>query len=169
LQDEADDSYMLCADFNRGVGLLKDFNLAYDILIFERHLPQTIEFVDLHPQQRFVLDHLAKPHIKDGELSPWRESIRELAKRGNVYCKLSGMVTEADWNRWTPDSLQQYVDTVLEAFGPPRLMFGSDWPVVLLASGYRRWLETVQHLLRSLSADEQARIFGETAKEAYQL
>ncbi len=169
LHDEADDAYMLRDDFNRGISLLKDFDLVYDILIFERHLPQTIKFVDRHPHQRFVLDHIAKPRIKDGVLSPWQENIRELAKRGNVYCKLSGAVTEADWKNWTVDSLRPYVDKVLEAFGPSRLMFGSDWPVILLASDYDRWVKTVQNLVSDLSIAEQTQIFGETALQAYGL
>jgi L-fuconolactonase len=169
LHDEADDFYMLREDFNRGVAHLKDINLRYDILIFERHLPQTIEFVDRHPQQVFVIDHIAKPRIKDGMLSPWRENIIELARRENVYCKLSGMATEASWADWTEEDLRPYFDIAIEAFGPGRLMFGSDWPVVLVASSYRRWAETVQHAIAGLSVDEQAQVFSGTAKEAYQL
>lgn len=167
LHDEADDFYMLREDFNRGVALLKDYDLVYDILIFERHLAQTIEFVDRHAGQRFVVDHIAKPRIRDGLISPWREKLLEIAKRENVYCKLSGVVTEADWSNWTEAQLQLYFDVVLKAFGPERLMFGSDWPVLLLASEYRRWVDTVQRLIAKLSAAEQARIFGGTAQEAY--
>jgi L-fuconolactonase len=169
LHDEADDFYMLRKDFDLGVGVLKEFDLSYDILIFERHLPQTINFVDRHPRQTFVLDHIAKPRIKDGLLSPWRENMFELAKRRNVYCKLSGMVTEADWKTWTEADLQPYFDIAVEAFGPERLMFGSDWPVVLVACAYKRWVDTVQRLVSSLSMNEQASIFGGSAKEAYHL
>jgi L-fuconolactonase len=169
LQDEADDFYMLRQDFNRGLSTLDRLNLAYDILIFERHLPQTIEFVDRHPNQRFILDHIAKPRIKEGALSPWQENIRELARRDNVFCKLSGMVTEADLKTWNIDSLRPYVDTVLEAFRPRRLMFGSDWPVARLACDYRRWVESVQSLISQLSPDEQSQIFGGTAQRAYRL
>jgi L-fuconolactonase len=169
LHDEPDDLYMLRKDFTRGVGRLKGYDLAYDILVFERHLPQTIQFVDQHPQQRFILDHIGKPRIKEGLLSPWRENILELAKRDNVYCKISGMVTEADWKLWTESDLQPYVDVVLEAFRPERLMFGSDWPVVIVASEYKRWLDAARRLISRLSADEQARILGGTAEEAYQL
>jgi L-fuconolactonase len=169
LQDEPDDFYMLREDFNRGVSQLEDVGLRYDILIFERHLPQTIEFVDRHPTQIFVLDHIAKPKIKSQVLSPWRENIRELARRENVYCKLSGMVTEADWNTWTENDLRPFIDIVLEYFGPRRLMFGSDWPVSLLACPYKKWIEVVERSTASLSRSEQDLLFGGTAKEAYRL
>lgn len=169
LHDEPDDFYMLRGDFNRGVAHLKDFNLRYDILVFERQLPQTIEFVDRHPQQVFIVDHIAKPRIKDGLLSPWRENMVELGRRENVYCKLSGMVTEANWAGWTESDLQPYFEIAMEAFGPGRLMFGSDWPVILLASSYPRWLETVQRAISGLSPDEQTQILSGTATTAYQL
>ncbi len=169
LQDEADDNYMLRDDFNRGISQLWRLGLVYDILIFERHLPQTISFVDRHPKQVFVLDHVAKPRIKAGELLPWRENIRELARRENVFCKVSGMVTEADWQQWTPEELFRYVEIVLEAFGPDRVMFGSDWPVCLIACGYSRWREVVSGFIKSLSASEQADIMGNTAVRAYGL
>lgn len=169
LQDEPDERYMLRDDFNRGVALLAQHGLVYDILIYERHLPQAIEFVDRHPQQIFVLDHLAKPRIKDGVLSPWREQMQELARRENVYCKVSGMVTEADWEAWTADQLQPYFDTALECFGPERLMFGSDWPVLTLGSSYARWLENFHSWIATLSPHEQERISSGTAREAYRL
>ena len=169
LQAEADDFYMLRDDFNAGIRTLKHFGLAYDILIFARHLPQTVTFVDRHPGQVFVLDHVGKPDIKAGLFEPWNTDIRELAKRENVCCKLSGMVTEAAWSGWTPAQLRPYVETVLEAFGPARTMFGSDWPVCLVATAYERWHETVQGFVAALSPDEQAQVFGETARRAYQL
>ncbi len=169
LHDEPDDFYMLSDDFNRGVALLEDFGLAYDILIFEHHLPQTIEFVDRHPNQIFVVDHIAKPRIKDRVLSPWRENFHELAKRQNVYCKVSGMVTEADWKSWTNEDLKPYFEIVLSAFGPKHLMFGSDWPVLTLASDYRTWSDAFFGLIGALSPDEQARICGGTPIEAYKL
>ena len=168
LQGEPDDFYMLREDFNAGLRALRPFGLVYDILIFERHLPQTATLVDRHPSQVFVLDHVAKPQIKEGSFEPWNTNIRELAKRENVYCKISGMVTEAAWTEWTEEQLQPYVETVLEAFGPARLMFGSDWPVCLLATGYGQWLQTVQCLTATLSAPEQAQLFGGTALAAYQ-
>lgn len=169
LQGEADERYMLRPDFNDGIRALREFDLRYDILIFERHLPQTIEFVDQYPSQTFILDHIAKPKIGLNELSPWREEITRLAERPNVYCKLSGMVTEADYLAWTEDQLQPYLDTVLEAFGPHRLMFGTDWPVCLVGCSYSRWAEVIHEFISELSTPEQARIKGGTAIEAYGL
>jgi L-fuconolactonase len=169
VQAEADDRFILRGDFNRGIKLLKQFGLAYDILVYERQLPPTIEFVDRHPEQVFVLDHAAKPRIRDDLLEPWRKNIRELARRENVYCKISGMVTEANYKLWTEDQLKPYLETVLEAFGPRRLMFGSDWPVCLLACPYARWLETVSRFTTRLSANDRAWIFGKTAVKAYGL
>jgi L-fuconolactonase len=167
IHDEADPRYILRKDFNEGVHALREFKLRYDILIFERHLPAAIEFVDRHPNQTFILDHVAKPRIKDKVMTPWDRNMRELAKRQNVYCKLSGMVTEADPARWTPEGLQPYIDVVLAAFGPRRLMYGSDWPVMLLAGDYARWFGTVQNAIGKLSKAEQERIMGGTAAEAY--
>jgi L-fucono-1,5-lactonase len=169
VHDEPDDLYILRDDFNRGIAGLKTFGLLYDILIFERHLPQTIQFVDRHPNQVFIIDHVAKPNIKDHLLSPWRELMQDLARRENVYCKISGMVTEADWKGWTEQDLQPFIDVVLECFGPKRLMFGSDWPVALVACDYKKWIEAVERATKSLSGSERDRIFGGTAKEAYRL
>jgi len=169
VQDEPDDRFILGADFNRGVSMLREFGLVYDILIFERQLAASIEFVDRHPQQVFVLDHIAKPRIGDGAIEPWKANIRELARRKNVFCKVSGMVTEADWKTWSEEQLRPYFDTVLEAFGPKRLMFGTDWPVCLAASGYSRWVEVVREFVAGLSADEQEWLFGKTAVLAYGL
>ena len=169
VQGETDDNFILRADFNRGISALREFDLRYDILIFERHLPPTIKFVDRHPNQIFILDHIAKPKIKANELSPWRENLRELAKRENVFCKISGMATEADFKAWTESQLHAYFEVALEAFGARRLMFGSDWPVCLVACGYARWHALVADWISKLSADEQARILGGTAIEAYKL
>jgi len=169
LHDEPDDQFVLRDDFNRGITALKRFNLRYDVLIFEKHLPHTIQFVDRHPDQVFILDHVAKPRIGDRVLFPWKENIRELARRANVYCKVSGMVTEADWHTWSEEDLSPYVETVLEAFTPKRIMFGSDWPVVNLASSYRRWIDTVRAAIAQLSTSERERILAGTAVEAYGL
>jgi L-fuconolactonase len=169
LHDESDDFYMLRDDFNRGISLLNDFALRYDILICERHLPQTIQFVDRHPNQLFIVDHIAKPRIKDRVRSPWEAEMAELARRDNVYCKLSGMVTEADWKRWTESDLRPYFDTVLAAFGPKRLMFGSDWPVIQVACSYKRWADTVRSWIAELSPAEQLSVMSGTAKMAYSL
>ncbi len=169
VQGEPDENFILRADFNRGMRELKRFNLAYDILIFAHHLPQTIQFVDAHPNQLFVLDHLAKPRIKDDLFEPWHRHLRELAQRPNVYCKASGLVTEADFAQWTEPQLQRYFDAALEAFGPQRLMFGSDWPVCLVACSYARWQQLVSGWINNLSASEQSRILRGTAMEAYRL
>jgi len=131
VQDEPDDRFMLCPEFLRGISRLKRFNLTYDILIYPKQLPAAIKLVEKFPEQKFVLDHLAKPFIKAGELSPWDKQIRELAKSENVGCKVSGMVTEAKWNAWKPADFRPYLDVAFEAFGDDRLMFGSDWPVCL--------------------------------------
>jgi L-fuconolactonase len=169
VHDEPDENYILREDFNRGIELLKCFNLRYDLLVFERHLPQTIEFVDRHPNQIFIVDHIAKPRIRNGALSPWQENIAELARRENVFCKLSGVVTEADWGSWTEKDLDPYFQAVLAAFGPKRIMFGSDWPVLLLASSYKRWVDAVRRCTLQLTRSEQQRIWTETAMEAYGL
>lgn len=169
VQDEPDDRFILRTDFNRGVEQLKHRGIAYDILIFERHLPQAIEFVDRHPQQIFVLDHIAKPRIRENLLQPWADHIRDLARRENVYCKLSGMATEADWNAWNAQQLRPWFDVVFAAFGPRRLMFGSDWPVLTLAGDYRGWVDAFHSFVADLSQDEQERIASGTAREAYRL
>lgn len=169
VQGEPDDRFILRDDFNQGIRELTRISLAYDILIYERHLPQTLEFVHAHPNQVFVLDHVAKPRVRENHFEPWNRNIRELARHENVYCKISGLVTEADYAAWTESQLKPYFDTVLEAFTPRRLMFGSDWPVCLVACGYARWHQLVTSWIAELSADEQARIFGGTAVEAYKL
>lgn len=169
LHDEADDFYMLRADFNAGITKLKQHGLVYDILIFEKHLLQTLKFVDMHPNQVFIVDHAAKPRIKDHIVTPWKENMAQLAKRTNVYCKISGMVTEADWKNWQEADLRPYIETVLESFGPKRCMFGSDWPVMLAATDYKRWVNVVQWVIAGLSKAEQERVLGGTAVEAYKL
>jgi L-fuconolactonase len=169
LHDEPDDFYILREDFNRGIKLLQGFGLRYDLLIFERHLPQTIQFVDRHPNQIFILNHIAKPRIRQGVISPWRENLTELARRENVFCKLSGLVTEASWQSWTEADLDPYLQIALTAFGPERVIFGSDWPVILLGSSYKRWVDVVQRGISHLSEYEQERIFGKTATEVYRL
>jgi L-fuconolactonase len=136
VQDEPDDHFILRPDFNHGVAAMKGSGLVYEILIHERHLPFAIEFVSSHPEQAFVLDHLGKPRIREGKIDPWQAQLTELARLENVWCKLSGLVTEADWRKWTVRDLRPYFHAALDAFGPRRLMAGSDWPVCLLASSY---------------------------------
>jgi len=169
VQGEPDPEFILGKDFSRGISLLKNYGLVYDILIFEHQLPNTIRFVDQHPNQQFVLDHIAKPRIKANELEPWAKNIQELAKRENVSCKISGMVTEAGFQTWTEEQLKPYFDVVLEAFGPQRLFYGSDWPVCLVATKYADWLSLVKKNLAQLSDDEQHMIFYKNAVTAYQL
>jgi L-fuconolactonase len=169
VQDEPDDAFLLRPDFNAGIALLKSYGLVYDILIFERQLPAAISFVDRHPSQVFVLDHIAKPRIRDRVLEPWRTNIRELAHRENVFCKLSGMVTEAHWAKWGPADLQPYFDVVVNAFGPKRLMAGSDWPVCLLAATHQTWFSTLCEFISRLSIAEQEMILGGVATEVYSL
>jgi L-fuconolactonase len=169
LQGEPDDRYMLREDFNRGIRCLRPLGLAYDLLIFERHLPHACGLVDRHPGQVFILDHMAKPAIRTGAQEPWRTQLRELARRPHVYCKVSGLVTEAGPGPWSEAQLEGYFTPVLEAFGPRRVMFGSDWPVCLPQCGYARWADLVRRWCGQLSVPEQQRIFGGTAAEAYGL
>lgn len=169
LQDEPDDAYMLRPDFRRGIRTLKDRGLVYDLLLFPRHLPYAIELVQEFDDQPFVLDHLAKPHIKEGLLSPWQEEIRRLAAFENVSCKLSGMVTEADWYNWRPADFTPYLDVVLEAFGPKRLLIGSDWPVCTLAGEYRPVMKIVLDYISQLTSAEQEAILGGNAQRIYRL
>jgi L-fuconolactonase len=169
IQSERDENYILREDFNSGIRAMAGSGLVYDILIYEQHLPQTIEFVDQHPDQPFVLDHIAKPLIAAGVLEPWAARMRELAKRENVACKLSGMVTEAKWDAWSAATLKPYLDVAVEAFGPERLMAGSDWPVCLVASGYAQWWEVLRAYFAGFSEEERARVFGGTAVKVYGL
>lgn len=169
VQAEPDDNFLLGEDFNRGIRALQGTGWVYDILIYERHLPQAIAFADRHSDQVFVLDHLAKPRIREGVLEPWAVQIRELAKRENVSCKISGLVTEADWKRWTPEGLRPYLDTVVEAFGPKRLMAGSDWPVCLVATGYLQWFRVLEEYFAGFSSEEREAVFGGNAGRVYEL
>ena len=174
IQDEPDEHYILREDFNAGIRTMADSGLVYEILIFERHLEDAIFFVDEHPRQPFVLDHIAKPLIAAGQLEPWATRMIELGRRENVCCKLSGMVTEADW-RADPArasslaTLKPYLDVAVETFGPKRLMAGSDWPVCLLATGYAQWFDLLRSYFASFSEAERAAIFGGNAIEVYGL
>lgn len=157
------------AGFNKGIRQLTQRNLTYDVLVFERQLPEVIRFVDRHPEQRFILDHAAKPLIAAGELEPWATNLRELARRPNVACKLSGFVTEADWHQWTPHAVGPYLDTCVEAFGTARLLAGSDWPVCLVATTYDRWFSVLCKYFAAFTPAEQDRIFGRNAMELYRV
>jgi len=169
VQDEPDDHFMLGAEFLRGLGKLHAFGLTYDLLVFPRQLPAAIEVVRRFPSQPFVVDHIAKPEIKAGALSPWREQLRELAKFPNVSCKISGMVTEADHATWKEADFAPYLEVVIAAFGEDRLMYGSDWPVCLLAGSYPRVFELGGTAARGMSAGGREKFFGDNAARFYGL
>jgi L-fuconolactonase len=168
VHDEPDDDYLLRDDVNQGVARLRRHGLVYDVLIFAKHLPQAIAFVDRHPDQPFVVDHVAKPTIRAGQFDGrWADGLRALAERPHVTCKLSGMVTEVRDPSWSPALLQPYVEVALEAFGPSRLMFGTDWPVCRLRCEYADWVAAVRGFVAPLSSGEQAAIMGGTAARVY--
>ncbi len=169
VQGESDHNFLLRDDFLRGISFLETYDFVYDILIFPHQLGATLEFVKRFPNQKFVIDHIAKPYIKDGYFDGWSVLMREIAKQDNVYCKLSGMVTEADFNDWTPEQIYPYMNLVLEAFGPNRIMFGSDWPVCLVAGEYGQVKQLVTNFISSLSLIEQSKIMGMNAIEFYNL
>ncbi len=169
VHDEPDDAFLLRPEFIRGVKALQTFDLTYDILIFEKHLPAALSFVSYLPDSKLVVDHLAKPKIAKHELSPWQENIRSLAQYPNVYCKISGMVTEADWQHWKEEDFIPYLDTVVEAFGADRLMIGSDWPVCRLAGEYETVMGLAMNYFKSFSAAEQEKVFGGNAIRFYNL
>jgi L-fuconolactonase len=167
VQDEPDDKFALRPAFRRGIAQLAAFGLAYDLLIFPRQLLAATKLVHEFPEQRFVLDHMAKPRIEAGEISTWKEDLRELAKAQNVCCKLSGMVTEASWTRWKPADLRPYLDVVFEAFGPERLMIGSDWPVCTLAADYGETMQVTIDYMQQFSTDIQEAVLGGNCARSY--
>lgn len=167
LQDEADDHYMLDDRFQHGIAQLRNFHLTYDLLIFPRQLPGALQLVSAHPDQPFVLDHIGKPPIAAKTLEPWRTRIRALAGCPNVSCKVSGLITEADWKRWQPADFRPYLDVVFDAFGPDRVMFGSDWPVALLAGTYQQVFELARDYVHPLGIEVEARFFGGNAAHFY--
>ena len=169
VQNEPDDRFLLQRDFLRGISLLAEFDLAYDILIYPKHLNAAAELVRRFPEQRFVLDHLAKPEIKSGTINAWKKGITELAAYPNVYCKLSGLVTEADWNRWKPGDMRPYLDVAFERFGANRLLIGSDWPVCTLAGSYARVVGLVKDYLSEHSEQEREAILGGNARRFWRL
>lgn len=169
VQDEPDEKFILRDKFLQGVSNLKKYGLVYDILIFEKHLKQTVQFVAKFPNQKFVLDHITKPKIKTGELLPWKKFIKELAFFPNLYCKVSGMVTEADWIHWSPENFIPYLDVIFESFGTDRIMFGSDWPVCTVAASYSEVKGIVVEYMGSFSQIEKDKIFGLNAKAIYNI
>jgi L-fuconolactonase len=169
IQDEAEPDFCLQPDFVTGVRLLPEFHLSFDLCIRHWQLPSVIELVRRCPDTAFILDHMGKPDIKQGLLDPWQANIRTLAALPNVVCKISGMVTEADMQNWQPTDLAPFVNPVLESFGEERVLFGSDWPVALLASSYRRWYETLQALTAHLSASAKLKLWSENARRFYRM
>lgn len=166
-QAEPDERFLVSRDFTRGIARLREFGFTYDILIYPRQLSAAIELVSQFPEQRFVVDHMAKPEIKARSREPWATRMRTIAQNSNVYCKLSGLVTEADWHHWKPEDMIPYLDVVFEAFGPKRLMFGSDWPVCLLAAGYGHVKQLVESYVEVNAAEHKHDIFGGNAKRFY--
>ncbi len=169
VQSEPDERFLLQPDFLRGIAMLEEFDLTYDMLIYTPHLPVAAEFVARVPRQRFVLDHLAKPPIKSGAIDVWARGIRELAAFPNVYCKVSGLVTEADWQAWKPEDLRPYLDAAFECFGPSRLMIGSDWPVCTVAAPYSRVMNLVKDYVGKYAAKERDAVLGENAATFWRL
>ena len=167
-QAERDD-FLVQDEVMRGIGRLGRLGLSYDILVFERQLPAALTLTSRLSDQAFVLDHLAKPRIKEGRLVPWATRMKELARRPNVCCKISGLVTEADWTGWRPEHFRPYLDVAFDAFGADRVMFGSDWPVCLVAAPYDRVHGVIDEYAAAFSADERAALFGGTAARFYKL
>jgi L-fuconolactonase len=173
VQSEPDDGFMLREDFLRGIAQLEEFGLAYDILVYPRQLKTAARLAAEFPQQRFVLDHIAKPPIAQGALEsvlePWRTDIRALAESPNVWCKVSGMVTEARWNQWRPQDFDPYLDVVFEAFGAGRILIGSDWPVCTVCSGYATTMQIVTDYIAPLPREQQDAVLGGNCTAFYRL
>jgi L-fuconolactonase len=169
LQGEADRALMLQPSFKRGISLLGKYNYTYDILIYPDQLAYAKAFVSSFPNQQFIIDHLAKPYIRDKKIEQWKKDISVLGQYENVYCKVSGMVTEADWKNWKMDDFKECLDTIVKTFGMKRLVYGSDWPVCLVAATYEKMLGIVKNYFSSFSADEKKQFFGENARIFYHL
>ncbi len=169
VHDEPDDEFMLRQSFLNGLSQLKRFGLTYDLLLFPRHLPVACEVVKRFPHQRFVLDHIAKPPIRSGEIEPWAHDLKRLAESENVFCKISGLVTETKWNSWKAQDFEPYLDVVLDAFGPHRLMIGSDWPVCTLAADFATTIDLGVDYISRLSGDERRAIWETNPIEFYSI
>jgi L-fuconolactonase len=169
LQDEADPAFCLQPDFVRGVQLLAEYGFSFDLCIRHWQLPQVIELVSRCPDTRFILDHLGKPAIKEHALDPWRDDLAQLAALPNVWCKISGLVTEADLEHWTPEDLAPYLAHALAVFGEDRVAFGGDWPVLLLAASHERWGETLAALTQRLSPEAKRKLWADNARQFYRL
>lgn len=168
LQGE-DPAFMLQKDFLNGISYLHQYGFTYDILIFPKHLDASIKLVEQFPDQQFVIDHIAKPDIKHGSISNWKEGIEAISQYQHVCCKLSGMVTEADWANWTPEDMKPYLDVVVNSFGTDRIMFGTDWPVCLVAADYEKWKSVIGEYFSSFPLSEQEKIFSKNAERFYRI
>ncbi len=168
-QDEPDNRFLMRDDFLRGIACLRQFGFTYDILIYPKQLPAALELVARFPEQRFVIDHMAKPEIKTKNRSAWAVLMQNFAAHSNVYCKLSGLVTEADWHHWKKEDFWPYLNVVFDAFGPERLMFGSDWPVCLPAGSYQQVLQIIEEYVQDCAAEIKDKIFGGNAAQFYRL
>lgn len=169
VQTESDENFLLRSDFCQGIAQLEKHNFTYDILIFPKHLATAYEFAKKFPNQKMVIDHLAKPNFKETNFDYWEKGIREMATCQNVYCKVSGLVTEADWENWSESDFNYCLDTITEVFGMDRLMFGSDWPVSLLAASYKQSYDIVANYFSKFSEEDQRKIWGENAINFYNL
>ena len=168
-QFEPDPEFCLRPEIIKGIQLLPEYNFSFDILVSHGQLANTIRMVEQCPDVTFILDHIAKPNIKDRVFDPWKKEIRELAKMSNVYCKISGLVTEADHENWTREDLKPYIDHVIDCFGFDRVMYGGDWPVATLATVYPRWLDALEWAVRGCSEEESRKLFHDNAKRIYKL
>jgi L-fuconolactonase len=169
LQGEPDEKFMLNEKFKHGIGLLNQYGFSYDILIMPNHLPYAKTFVAAFPGTRFVIDHLAKPYIKDKRINGWKEDIQAIATLPNVYCKISGMVTEADWANWKTEDFTPYLDVIFNAFDANQVMYGSDWPVCNIAGGYKGVLNVIKSYVSQLSQNEQELFWAKNAVDFYRL
>jgi len=169
VQAEPDENFMLNEKFRNGIGQLKNYNFTYDILINPHQLPAAIKLTEKYPDQKFILDHMAKPSIKKKGIEPWASGIKELAKNPNVFCKISGIITEADHRNWESKEIYPYLDIVFNAFGYDRLLFGSDWPVCLLAGLYNQVINLIDEYMKNASDENKEKIFGKNAVSFYNI
>jgi L-fuconolactonase len=169
IHDEVDDQFLLREDFQRGISELNNFDLTYDLLLFPKHIPYAIELVETFPKQQFVLDHIGKPDIKNKVISPWKEDLTKLAEHQNVYVKLSGMVTEANLKNWRKENFEAYLDVVFKAFGPNRIMIGSDWPVCTVSNRYETIMEIVLDYVKRFAPESENLILGENCAKFYSI
>lgn len=169
VESEPEDDWLLQPQVLRGLNRLTAYDLSYDLLVHTRHLRHIPKVADSCPELRLVIDHMAKPRIASREMQEWAEQLKPVASHQNIFCKLSGLVTEADWNEWSTSDLSPYVDYALELFGPERLMFGSDHPVCLLAASYGEVLNSFREILKDLSGEDRTRIFSHNAEQFYRL